>query len=186
MEIDLKRVEDAIVAEVSDRIVDESGLNKIVQEKINSRIDKIFEMHAQSIIDEAINKAIKDGFERSYRRVDSFGNSIGEPTTIRSQLEKLISGYWDTRVDKHGKPDTSSYGDKMTRAEWLMTQLVAKDFEGEMKQHVVNVGGALKDQLRSSLHGTVNQLLSEVFKVKSQDDQILHRTGDACIQPAVK
>lgn len=56
-----------------------------------------------------------------------------------------------------------------------MSKMVADDFNGHMKQHVVNVGGALKDQLRASLHGTVNELLSEVFRVNSQGDQAIKK-----------
>lgn len=86
-------------------------------------------------------------------------------------------------VDETGKVVTNGYDKSVTRAEWVMSKIVADDFNSQMKQHVVNVAGGLKDNLRRSLHETVNELLSEVFKVKSLDDATLQRTGDACIQP---
>ena len=112
----------------------------------------------------------KAGFEREYQRVDSFGSPTGEKTTIRAELEKLISGYWNAKVDDQGKPSDAYYA-KATRAEWLMAKMCAADFQGEMKQHVVNLGAGLKDSLRNELRSTLDRLLGEVFHVRSATDQ---------------
>lgn len=185
MQIDLKRVEDAIIADVSSNMMGDDELFARVQRAVDARIDKIFADKATFQIESAINSAITDGFDRHYQRVDSFGSKVGDPTTIRAELEKMVSGYWNTTVDKQGKPATG-YSAHQTRAEWLMTQIVAADFNESMKQHVVNAAGQFKDGLRASLHGTVNQLLSEVLRVKSVDDATMQRTGTACIDPAAK
>ena len=49
--------------------------------------------------------------------------------------------------------------------------MAAADLGDEMKQHIVNVAAQLKDGLRKELHETVNKLMSEVFHVRSWDDQ---------------
>ena len=102
---------------------------------------------------------------------------------MRKELDRIISGYWNERVDSNGKPTESTYS-STSRAEWTMLRLVAADFSGEMKQHIVNLGGSLKDSLRSTLHETVNSLLSEVFFVKSEGDQKLNNPGRSSISPA--
>jgi hypothetical protein len=183
MELNQTRIEDAIVQEVSDRIIDNEELTSRVMRAVDGRIDTLFKSVADAQIKTAVETAIQQGFDHEYRRVNSFGQPEGKPTTIRLELEKAIGGYWNTMVGRDGKPMTDSYNAKMTRAEWTMTQLVAADFQGEMKQHVVNLGGALKDKLRAELHDTVNKLLSEVFRVRSVGDEAAKRSDRSSIDP---
>jgi hypothetical protein len=182
MELDQKRIEDAIVREVADKIIGEDDLYERVKRAVEDRIDRHFKTTADAQIHGAIEAAITQGFEREYQRVDSFGRREGERTTIRAELEKMIGGYWNQKVDRTGQPSTA-YGADMTRAEWLMTKLVASDFQKDMKQHVVNLGGALKDKLRLELHETVNRLLTEVFHVRTPDDEIKKRQDQSIIHP---
>lgn len=185
MELNQTRIEDAIVREVADKIIGDDDLYARVKRAVDERIDRHFKTTADARIQSAIEVAVSKGFEHEYCRVDSFGKRQGESTTIRAELEKMIAGYWNETVDRNGKPSTG-YGDKMTRAEWMMTQLVAADFQGEMKQHVVNLGGALKDKLRASLHETVNKLLSETFHVNSEGDRVTRRNDRSIIDPMQK
>jgi hypothetical protein len=75
------------------------------------------------------------------------------------------------RVDaKSGKPTESSYS-SVSRAEFLMTQICAQDFSETMKQHALNVTGALKDGLRNQLATQMDGMLSGLFHVKSLQDQ---------------
>jgi len=179
VELDQTRIEDAIVREVADKIIGEDALYDRVKRAVDARIDIHFKNVADAQIQAAIEAAVARGFEHEYCRIDSFGKRDGQPTTIRAELERVIAGYWNAKVDRAGKP-SSGYGSDITRAEWMMTQLVAADFQGEMKQHVVNLGGTLKDKLRAELHETVNKLLSEVFHVRSADDEA-RRRGDRSI-----
>lgn len=186
MELNQQRIEDAIVSEVADKIIGEEDIWNRAKRAIDDRINKHFVEKADALIAQAIEDAIKDGFDREYQRVSSWGEPTSPKTTIRKELEKLISGYWNTMVDRNGKPDASSYGNKLTRAEWVMAQMVADDFKGNMKQHVINIGGSLKDHLRKELHETTNRLLHDVFHVKSTDDQKAGAPGRSCIDPEAK
>lgn len=186
MQINQERIEKAIVDEAVHRIVSGDEFANRVQRAVDARINALFKEKADAQIDAAINDAIRNGFDREYTRVTSWGEKNGAPTTIRKELEKAIGDYWNVRVGSDGKPANNSYGTNITRAEWVMSKIVADDFNAQMKQHVVNIAGGLKDNLRRSLHETVNELLSGVFKVKSVDDATLARTGDACIQPQAK
>ena len=65
--------------------------------------------------------------------------------------------------------------------------MCADDFSKEMKQHVVNVGGALKDHFRAVLNEHIGIMLSDVFKVNSAGDRSLkNKGGSATIHPEVK
>lgn len=182
MQIDQEKVERAIVEQAVDQLVGSEDLYKRVRTLVEKKVDAIFKETAEAQIRDAVSVAIKEGFEHSYCKVDSYGRPTGTPTTISAELNRLIAGYWNERVDRQGKATTSDYN-STTRAEWMMIQLVAADFQGEMKQHIVNLGGSLKDNLRAELSNTVNKLLSEVFHVKSDDDQKLGSPGRSCIDP---
>lgn len=175
MELNQERIEAAIVSEVSDRIIGEEELFNRVRIAVDNRISQLFKDQADAQIRAAIDVAITNGFDREYVRINSWGESEGKKTTIRKELEKVIGDYWNAKVGSDGKPSSYASDRDATRAEWLMAKMVAADFNGEMKQHVVNVGGALKDQLRAALHGTVNELVSGVFRVNSQGDQDIEK-----------
>ncbi|PQA72184.1 hypothetical protein [Brucella oryzae] len=182
MEIDKKRIEDAIIQQVASDLISDESLWDRAKRAFDVSIEKLWTEVAETRLRSEIELAIANGFEREYIKLDSFGQQNGEKTSIRAELEKQINGYWNTRVDRQGKP-SNAYGSDMTRAEWMMTQLVAADFKGEMKQHVVNLGGSLKDHLRKQLHETVNGLLSEVFYVRSQGDEELKRQDRSTTKP---
>lgn len=176
MELNQERIEAAIISEVAERMIGEEELYNRAKIAILARVDTIWKEKTDAKIQEMVEAAIANGFEREYQRVDTFGRPMGEKTTIRAELEKQIAGYWNETVDKQGKPSTG-YGEKLTRAEWTMAKMVAADFHGDMKQHVINLGGTLKDKLRGELHETVNRLMADVFHVRSLDDQAIDR-GD--------
>ncbi len=182
MELDQKRIEDAIVAEVAHKMLGDDELYNRTKRAIDARIDKLWKETAEDRVRSEVELAIASGFEREYQKVDGCGNKVGEKTSIRAELERLISGYWNERVGSDGKPTSSSYH-TTSRAEWMMTKLCADDFAGQMKNHVVSVAGALKDGFRKELHATVNRLLSDVFHVRSLDDQ---GKGREIIDPVAK
>lgn len=171
MELDTKRIENAIIAEVSEKLIGDDALWDRAKKAFDARVDKLWVEVADQRIRSAIEDAIKGGFEREYHRTDSFGKRIGDPTTISIELEKLISGYWNGYVDGEGKPTSPGSYRAVTRAEWMMAKLCADDFNKSMSGQILSVGGALKDSLRKELNGVVNRLLSEVFRVKSLDEQ---------------
>jgi hypothetical protein len=169
MDIDIDRVEKAVAAEITRYALDQINPIEMLEKAVQARINQVFEERAEDAINTAVNNAIREGFEHVYCAVDCFGRPAGEPTTIRAELAKLVAGYWNARVDRNGKP-TDRYGENTTRAEWIMAKMCADDFQGHMAQHVANVGGGLKDELRKSLRATLDDLLSRVFRVQTQND----------------
>ena len=167
-EDELKKV---IVERAVEGLVEDDHLSDLVAKEVKARIDKIFIDRAQAAIDAAINQAVQNSFDREYQRITSWGEPDGPKTTIREQLEKTVDGYWSAKVEpKTGKASTSSYN-TVTRAEYLMTQVCAEDFSETMKQSVQNVTGALKDGLRNQLAAQMDNMLNELFSIKSLQDQ---------------
>lgn len=186
MEINQEKIEAAIIEQAVAELVSNKDIYSRVKEIVEKKVNDIFKESAEARIQEAVNSAIREGFDHSYCKVDYMGRPVGEPTTVAAELNRMIGGYWNQIVDKQGKNCDSSYSSFGTRAEWIMTQMVAADFKGEMKQHVVNLGGALKDKLRTELHETVNGLMSEVFHVRTPGDDAAKNSGRACIDPPTK
>ncbi|QIL72288.1 hypothetical protein G7048_19175 [Diaphorobacter sp. HDW4B] len=167
-EEDLKK---AIVEKAADELLrQDDDLSKMVHAEVQRRVQKIFVERADAQIAAAVDAAVQKGFDTEYQRVNNWGQPEGEKTTIRTQLDKLIGGYWTTKVDtRSGKP-SDSYN-STTRAEYLMTQICAENFSEEMKKHATNIAGHLKDGLRNQMAGVMDKMLSDLFHVKSLQDQ---------------
>jgi hypothetical protein len=182
MQINQEKIEAAIIQEAADRIVEDRDIGALVQAEVIKRIDAIFATTAEEQIKRQVEIAIAKGFSHEYCKINSLGQKVGEPTTIGAELNNLIGGYWNTKVDRDGNP-SSNYGN-VTRAEWFMLKMAGESLGSEMKQHIVNIGGGLKDSLRKQFHGVVNQLLSEVFVVNSLEDQASRNTN--CTKPTAE
>lgn len=168
-EDDLKK---AIVEKVSDEILHkDDDLTAMVRSEVKARLDKIFVDRAQAQIEAAINEAIQGSFDREYQRVTSWGESEGSATTIRAELLKTVNGYWSARVSARTGATADSNYDTVSRAEYVMTQVCAKDFTEKMRESALSVAGALKDGFRAQMAKHMDELLDSLYRVKSLQDQ---------------
>jgi hypothetical protein len=172
LNINEEDLKSAIVERAADEILRaDNDLSSMIAKEVKSRLDVIFKDRAETQIAAAIDAAIVNGFEREYQRTNQWGEPSGPKTSIKAELGKIVEGFWNARVDaKSGKPTESSYS-SVSRAEFLMTQICAQDFSETMKQHALNVTGALKDGLRNQLAKHMDEMLSGLFHVKSLQDQ---------------
>ena len=182
MEIDRNKIEAAIVQEAAQNIISDDALYERVKRDVDARVDRLFAERVTVQISTVIDEIVQSGFDRTYQKRDAFGGHAGEPTTIRAELGRIVGSYWTEMVGHDGKAVSSTYN-TTTRAEWLMTKICADDFQKEVKQHAINVTGALKDGFRAELQQTVNRLLAELFHVRSTDDQATNRQDSSIIQP---
>lgn len=169
-EVDKAAIERAVVAEISDRLIDENDFYHMVQDRLSKKIDRLFAEHAEKALTSAIDSAVEDGFNRTYQAVDSFGHPTGDPTSIRERLASITDSYWSARVDKRGELTKNSHN-TMSRAEYVMIQACGKDFGDAIKQQAVNVTAELKDSLRAEMKAWIDRMLNDLFHVKSADDQ---------------
>ena len=172
MELNKTTIEEAVIARVTDQVMDDWDWREQASSALATRIDKAFREGVDAMVNEAVAKAVADGFDHEYRKnADVFGKPSGETTTVRAELSKLISTYWTAKVDRYGKPASDGYGEKYTRAEWHMVQIMGEDFAKTMKQEAVNVAAHLKDGLRAQMRAGMDQVLNELFRVKSVQDK---------------
>lgn len=161
----------AIVEKAADEILrQDDELSGMVTKEVRARLDKIFVDRAEAQIQAAIDSAVANAFEREYRRVTSWGEPEGNPTTIRKELEKTVGAYWSAKVDARTGKAYDGYN-AVTRAEYLMTQVCAEDFSAGLKQSVLSVTGGLKDGLRNQLAKQMDGMLDDLFRIKSLQDQ---------------
>lgn len=171
MQFDTEEMKVLIVEKASRSFIEDDDLWEMVKKNLDTRVDKLFAERAAYAVSEAVDAAVRDGFDRAYQPVDSYGTKRGEPTTIRDELNRLVHSYWSERVDKSGRPAVTSQHNAITRAEYLMAQICANDFSEKIVQAAVSVTAALKDGFRVQLAAHVDGLLDELFRVKSLQDQ---------------
>ena len=172
LELDTDKIIEMAAKQAAHMAFEEEELFKRVRENIDARIDKLFSDRLEAAVTAQVDTAIKDAFDREFHTVDSFGRPQGEPTTIAKRLNSMVEGYWQQTVNQQGKAiERKSYGDNITRAEWTMLQICGEDFQKQLKQETVNITGQLKDGLRAELRKWVDSTLSELFRVRSADDQ---------------
>jgi len=172
MEINNTTIEEAVIGRVCDQIMDEWSWRELAERALKDRIAAAFSAGVDEVVNATVKKAVMDGLDYEYDKdVDVFGKSKGGKTTVRAELARMVSDYWSQSVDKYGKPSSSSYDTKMTRAEWTMMHVCAADFSEAMKKEAVAVTGALKDGLRQQLRKSTDEMLNGLFRVKSLQDQ---------------
>lgn len=161
----------AIVDKAANEILrHDDDLSSMVRVGVKERLDKIFAERVNAQIHQQIDEAVINLFNHEYQRVTAWGQPEGEPTTMRKELEKTVTNYWSAKVDaRTGKAD-GGYN-SVSRAEYLMTQICADDFTKHMKDAAVNVTATLKDGMRGQMAKVMDQILSELFHVKSLQDQ---------------
>lgn len=168
--LDDEALRELIAEKVADSFCTDEDIVQRVNRVIEARIDKVFAERAAEAVEQAATRAVTEGLDRVFQKVNRFGQPEGDPTTIRKEMERLVDGYWSQRVDRNGKSTDSTYS-TLTRAEYLMAQVCAEDFSAQMRQAAISVTAALKDGFRAQLAKHVDGLLDELFRVKSIQDQ---------------
>jgi hypothetical protein len=171
LKLNEEELKKAIVEQAVEQLVQsEDSLDGMIRKEVLARVNKAFDERANVQIQAVIDEVIATGFEREYQKVTSWGDKDGQPTTIKKELEKIVNGYWSTKVDQRTGKASDSYG-SVTRAEYTMTQLCGQALTEEMSKNMASVTGALKDGLRKKLAEHMDQMLGGFFNVKSLQDQ---------------
>ena len=171
LNINEEELKAAIVAQAADQILAGDDLSGLIAKEVNARINKIFATRADEQIQIAIDAAVVNAFDREYQRVTQWGDADGDKTSIRKELDRIVTGYWAAKVDARSGKETDSSYNAVTRAEYLMTTICAKDFSATMKEAALSVTGALKDGMRNQLAQIMDGVLNDLFMVKSLQDQ---------------
>lgn len=175
MNLNEEAIQKAVVDRAVEQLLDDynwrSEALKAIRERVGIQVDTIIDETVTKAIEDKVNQLTREGFEHTYTKaIDGLGRK-SETTTINAELEKLMQGYWQQRVNKNtGKPTSDSFN-SITRAEYVMIQVCGEDFFKNMKQEVTNNLGAMKDGLRDQLRIYTEKMLDDLFKVRSLGDK---------------
>lgn len=117
----------------------------------------------QEKIQQTIDNELSKILNTDYQPVDKWGSVIGEKTTIKEQFLKMTNDYWNTQVDKNGKP-TSGWGDKMTRAEFVAKGQIAQAFNEEIAKNIEDVIKSFRGSLSETLQAQSKISIEEAIK----------------------
>jgi len=169
IQLDNEKIMAAVVDKIAEEFAREDHeLFDAVERRINAKIDQQFRQMVEPRIKDEIDKALTNAFDREYYRTNSWGEREGEPTSIAKELQKLMTNFWQEKVDEKGNP--SSYS-KITRAEYTMSKVLGEDFRKEMEKYIISSAAGLKDGLRGALRTQIDEMLGNLFRVRSGQDQ---------------
>jgi len=171
LNIDEATLRETIAQRAADQLLDDDAIAEEVRKKVDLRISKLFADRVDKLISDAIDEAFRNGLEREYARVNSWGEKQGETTTIKKELEHMIGRYWSARVNSSNGKETDSSYNSVSRAEYVMMTVCGAKFNEDMKQVALNVTGHLKDGLRNQMAAHMDNILNDLFRVKSLQDQ---------------
>lgn len=168
LQIDQARIEEVIVERAVKEILGDSTMldSRIyneVERLVNDAVSKTINDRVEAALSSAMSAALDDEIQP----LTLWGESAGQPTTLRAALHARAKDFWNEKVDKEGKQST--YGGK-PRWEHVVSVMTAREFDNAIKQNIVNIAGAIKDAVRATFYEQVDKKLDEFFKIRSLDD----------------
>lgn len=124
IEYDAERMFDAIVRTAAHQIVEQErgDIRKAVHDEVRATI--------QSSVGAIIEKAVNEPIQQR----NSYGEKVGEPTTLKALIGKAGEDYLGARVNERG--EASGYGGKSSRLEYLVKKNVESVIDYKMQQEI--------------------------------------------------
>lgn len=142
-------------------------LSADVDKRINQAVValmKSMESHIHARVEEHLRVELQKTFEAPFQRVNSIGEPVGEPTTVREMIVEYAKNYWNEKVDSQGKPG-SHYGRNQTRAEWQAGQVIVSTYENLLRDSVSTMVADLKKQMPDTLAQELSKsILATMFR----------------------
>ena len=102
-----------------------------VQDKVLERLDAV------------LGDAVTTMLSKPIQQFDTFGEPVGKPISVEDIVRNGATGFLTEHVDRDGKPNRNSYGDKKTRLERLVEDSVNSSLQKEMKVEIDRVRAEL-------------------------------------------
>ena len=140
--INTDEIRDQVIHTVSRQIADEIGRD--IKSQLKAKSSAAVENLLTDIVDDVANK--------TFQPVNHWGEpTSAEPTTIKDMMAKSIENWWAQKVDTKGNVDTSSYGTKLTRAEYYAKKVVADHVDATLKLQMQKIVEEGKEQVRLAM-----------------------------------
>ena len=130
-----------------------SQVENAVQNAIGKRVEKLVDQKVGEVIDSYLAKPIQP--------VDIWGDKKGAPKTIHEMLESSLASWWTTKVNRAGKPVSSSYDAVSTRIDFYMKKNIEDVLNNEMKDAMSEVIKETKAHVKAAMLKSVEELVNK-------------------------
>lgn len=113
-------------------------------------------------IETKVNDILADVVTRVFQPMDVFGSPVGEPTTIMGVLAKKAETFLTEKVGSDGRTG-SSYGEKMSRHEYVVKQVYEAMFQHQVKRDIDDLVKQAKDKAHLSIAAQVLETVKKEF-----------------------
>jgi len=154
-------IDEVVKQSIIDSVVNQIG-NK-VNDRVQKEVDKIINEQITSKISDRIGEMF-DAFASEPVKVrDEYGDVKAQYDSVREMLKARFDKFLTEMVDDSGKPST--YGNKMTRTEYLFKYQINKFADDFTKTTVKQVSEEVKKTVQEGLTQRLGAELMTVLKV---------------------
>lgn len=162
-----------------DWIGEEGNIDEVIKKEITSRvvdtvckkIDKEMEVKAAEAINEKVDdmcdNLIQEFLKRKITVTDEWGKEILVDTTIEDIIKKKLQEFWSVPVDESGRSGRDGYGDKKTRIEWAINNLIQKSANSFTKAVTEDTNKKIKETMTESLKAAVGAKIVGEIGIKN-------------------
>jgi hypothetical protein len=129
-------------------------LHTTVDKKIKQSIDGLMESMKVQIngrIDEILANEISRIFSGPFQQVNTYGEPVGELTTVREMIMNFAKNYWNDRVDSNGKPAGQYVQKAMTRAEFQAKAVIDETYKTLLSTSVTSMMEEIKKEIPDTI-----------------------------------
>lgn len=149
---DAQKVYDSIVRTASHTIVESAG--REIKKDVHSAV--------AATINEKVSALIDASLETGIQPMNSYGEPLGERTTLKAMIGKAGEKYLTEKVDKEGR--ASSYQQVGTRLEYLVEQAIAKHINYQLQTEIKKAVELATAQATAKVGEVVGSLIVKLGK----------------------
>ena len=144
-------------------------LEEIVERAAAQYVERLGWEHRQEFdklmtkaIETKVNEILADVVTRVFQPVDVFGSPVGESTTVIGVLAKKAETFLTEKVGSDGRMG-SSYGEKMSRHEYVVKQVYEAMFHQQVKRDIEGLVKRAKDKAHLAIAAQVLETVKKEF-----------------------
>lgn len=156
----------------------EQVAGEIARQIIASHIGYDKQRLVQNLLDEAMVKAVNSAIEKKIaplidqllekpmRPTDTFGNPVGEPTSLSAFITQRVQGWADDMVDKDGKSGKSDHYNReryVPRINWLVADVVNRELKSAIDTQVQTIIREIKARGEKQIASQVAERISSLI-----------------------
>ena len=96
-----------------------------------------------------MNEFIDEFMEKSFDRVDKWGDVVEKNVNVKQLLKERLDGFLNQEVDKNGEVSTYSYDNKTNRIEYVLNNVA--------KKHISKYQQTISDDILNKIKEDINE-----------------------------